>query len=460
MLSRKLPYPLQDAEYPEQGMSEEDATEMTWSSEDNDERVWIALFLSLNEYVKLASSVDVGRDIAYPEESFNVWWLWQEVYKVANFCAAVAECIENSDAVKTALDSAIASLLSDNDSLTYNAVSSLSQQAARDFYGANLSSERMTQDLVGGTNPTCDLDILYGQCLSICVAVNRAITDGLQKVESASNAGELGIAVAELPLLNLVTRNTGITSVIEIADKAIEFLAEGYLAAYDEAKEIEYACAIFCACQDDCQITIERLFDVFHTIVSEHGTFPIFGNFADWLSWFSSAVISGGIVADVAFFAAFGALKTANFLFFGAADWILDVQIQRAANNPDGDWTFCDCGEGIQVDIYSDFAGSTLVETIYLELETPYELDFDVISPVSQEVRINIITSQGLSYTSTGSEANTGGEISWFYRDPEEVDHFATNTVMSAMPSPTEGYLYFWNAQTSGGKIVFTLHAL
>jgi len=284
-------------------------------------------------------------------------------------CEQMIECIETSEAMREAIDALIASLMSDNSSATYNAVSSLAQEAARSVYGENLSTGRMTENLVGGTNPTCDKDVLYGQCLAFCVTVNRAITDGLQKVEAASNAGELGVAVAQLPLLNLVTRNVGITSVLELADKAIEFLSEGYIAAYDETKELQYACALFCACEDDCQITIERIFSTFHTIVSTHGTFPLFGNFFEWLAWFNSAVVTGGVVADVAFFAAAGALKTANFLFFGAADWVLDVQLQRAANNPDGDWVFCECPGCEYVDFTAGEHGFTAVYATYIASE-------------------------------------------------------------------------------------------
>ena len=48
----------------------------SWSTSDTDEQVDITLRLSLNEYVALATCVDVGRDIAYGDNSNYLWWLW------------------------------------------------------------------------------------------------------------------------------------------------------------------------------------------------------------------------------------------------------------------------------------------------------------------------------------------------------------------------------------------------
>lgn len=43
---------------------------------DINERVTVTMELSLREYITLATTIDVGRDIAYGEQSDVVWWLW------------------------------------------------------------------------------------------------------------------------------------------------------------------------------------------------------------------------------------------------------------------------------------------------------------------------------------------------------------------------------------------------
>lgn len=47
-----------------------------WPTADPNEIVTVEMSLSFNDYKKIASSVDVGRDIAYPDESVLVWATW------------------------------------------------------------------------------------------------------------------------------------------------------------------------------------------------------------------------------------------------------------------------------------------------------------------------------------------------------------------------------------------------
>ena len=81
---RKLPYPLYNP-VASGGVVGSDDNEspndtVTWVTSDPNERVVVELELSLNEYVALASSLDVGRDIAYGTESQFIWWLWTRAF--------------------------------------------------------------------------------------------------------------------------------------------------------------------------------------------------------------------------------------------------------------------------------------------------------------------------------------------------------------------------------------------
>lgn len=75
---RILPYPLKNALVISRTVEEDGLhgpSSFVWP-EDPDERVELLFTLSLNEYVVLASTIDVGSDIAYGEDAPRVWWLW------------------------------------------------------------------------------------------------------------------------------------------------------------------------------------------------------------------------------------------------------------------------------------------------------------------------------------------------------------------------------------------------
>ena len=79
-----------------------------WPSADSDEIVDVGLRLSLNEYVALATCVDIGRDIAYGDNSEYLWWLWTRAIRentnpvssglAIRLSAQVGTVINNNDA--------------------------------------------------------------------------------------------------------------------------------------------------------------------------------------------------------------------------------------------------------------------------------------------------------------------------------------------------------------------------
>mgnify|MGYP000626559259 CR=1 FL=1 len=78
-----------------------------WASTDNDEPITITLTLSLNEYVALASSIDVGMDIAYNQDALKIWWIWIRASNTMALCDQVADCIETSQTVQNTLNETI-----------------------------------------------------------------------------------------------------------------------------------------------------------------------------------------------------------------------------------------------------------------------------------------------------------------------------------------------------------------
>ncbi len=71
--------------------------------EDPDERTVIPFLLSLNEYVVLATCIDVGRDIAYPFTSERVTWLWLRNFR----CEVSMPCCDDLQAQITGLETLV-----------------------------------------------------------------------------------------------------------------------------------------------------------------------------------------------------------------------------------------------------------------------------------------------------------------------------------------------------------------
>ena len=100
---RNLPYPLKNVEDMVSVVGSERVANIDlsgWGEEDPDVPISIVLTLSLNEYVALANTIDVGRDIAYGDNSIYIWWLWVRSLQSMSICDAVLACIQNTPAIQ------------------------------------------------------------------------------------------------------------------------------------------------------------------------------------------------------------------------------------------------------------------------------------------------------------------------------------------------------------------------
>lgn len=105
--ARKLPYPLYFAESDSGAENVGDITIVSpdFFPPDDDEKINVVFNLSLNDFIALASSIDVGRDIAYGEFSDNVWRMWCKALlgTIMVNCEDIADCIDTSEAVQDAI---------------------------------------------------------------------------------------------------------------------------------------------------------------------------------------------------------------------------------------------------------------------------------------------------------------------------------------------------------------------
>lgn len=67
----------------------------SWPTGDTSQDVTVELRLSLDNFVRIASAVDVGRDIAYPDESIELWAAWATGFVRAFIGGASVQTSEN-----------------------------------------------------------------------------------------------------------------------------------------------------------------------------------------------------------------------------------------------------------------------------------------------------------------------------------------------------------------------------
>lgn len=87
---------------------------LSWPFAEHDEQTEIVLRLSLDEYVALASCVDVGSDIAYGSEALRLWWTWTKSFLGENMikdCNDVIDCMAD---INAAQDSRLSALEADS----------------------------------------------------------------------------------------------------------------------------------------------------------------------------------------------------------------------------------------------------------------------------------------------------------------------------------------------------------
>lgn len=269
---RDLPFPLDRQDVLETVFEYDDPCGLPAFPEDSDEKVTVLFRLSLNEFVALASAVDVGSNIAYGDDGLKVWWIWVASVMCASFCEEMVECLENPESPFAA---ALADALRNNPLLAA-AVAEALPAAGGAVPGRSLTPAQSASDIlpnnVRDEEGNCIDDSLWGACLYLVQSGNRAITDFFEVLESASNVLEASAIVAGA----VPAAGSYAESALEFADQLQENFAEGYAAAYTETYENDLACALFCAASAECELTPDMLNQLMASRLPDATTFLTF----------------------------------------------------------------------------------------------------------------------------------------------------------------------------------------
>lgn len=248
-------------------------------------------------------------------------------------------------------------LLNDQTQAIINNITNL-QKYGTQTPGVPMTPGQILENLAGDTNPTCDLDILWAQCLAIVQFTNRMITDTLEKVEIAGNVVELAELIGEIPILGWAAELSGGSLVVEAINYFQEAIAESYTGQYTEEVEVALACQLFCICKADCEINIDRLYNM--TAGNLGSLIPSdIGDLVDLIEIVAGIDFDGSEVVDICFFFAWGTAKLAQFIFGdNLASGSLQLLLGLAVDDASADWELlCEtCPE--ELCVFYDFTAS------------------------------------------------------------------------------------------------------
>lgn len=215
--------------------------------------------------------------------------------------------------------------------------------------GEKPSSAARTLDLSDGSNPDCDLDVLWAQCLQVVQWTNGAIIDMFEKIETATNVGEVAQALTFVPVLD----EFGFDAIASYLQYLLEVVPEQYDAGYTQEVEYEIACELFCAAKETCELSIDALYNIAASRVGTSlGTALSFEDLVAFLAGFPTDTPL--LTVNAMFFVAWGGLAAIGVVLDNLGDKALRMVIQLAADEPSSDWELlCDeCSSDVWEQIF------------------------------------------------------------------------------------------------------------
>jgi len=329
---RRLRYPLNLSVSPlVEGGDMESPVSLTpnWQTSDNDERVTITLKVSLNEFVALASAIDIGRDLGYGAQSIELWQIWARSINTMELCQQIADCLSDVNSpTYTVIQQIINNWINENTDIpVYNE----GVPSTPTYYDADPELINLGED--------CDLDQLFGAIREILRVFNDSITDLLEIVEAQTNTAELAQKVSsKIPFFGEY-----VESIPEWLDWLIEVFAENYASAYTTTLYDEMCCDLFCLAKDSCTLSFQTFADYFGSKVGA----TMSGDIASiWDEIMSTAWAGNNCVYAMHFLVCSAVAFGQNFIGLDSA--FLTRIIQIGIGYPDNDWTLLceDCPSG------------------------------------------------------------------------------------------------------------------
>lgn len=216
---------------------------------DPDEKVSLELNISLNEFIQLASTIDVGRDIAYGDDSVKIWNLWSTVIMpIILDCQDVANCIDTSAEVQQS----ISSTLDQSGNINPDKSDSNTTTMTR--------LPQYSTDSVAPPPDNCDLDKLWSGIREMVARIDDKGRDVLEDLALINDKAEQIQGLIDIvPLLGDI-----IADVAEFFTQAVPDLLNGYNAFSNETEIDNLACELFSMVCNECRYpTFEEVLSVY-----------------------------------------------------------------------------------------------------------------------------------------------------------------------------------------------------
>lgn len=241
-------------------------------------------------------------------------------------CDDIADCIETDDAVRAAIN---------------EIAGKQTTPGGTSVPGQRMPDAKWTETL----NPTetCDLNVLWAQCSQFVDYVVSAGTDVFEILETYSNAVEAAQFIEMAPFIGTLVDEAQIDQVLQFIDWSLETIQEVYAAADTQPNRQEIACAIFCACQSDCEITLERAWDAINA--RSGGVFdPSSLNSTESLLTAAITIASSAeFPLEVWMMVVLGLGRTMGYLGVQGINQTLNIILLAAVNDANDDWLLlCD----------------------------------------------------------------------------------------------------------------------
>lgn len=271
---RKLPYPLLLPNTISEVTPDDEIVYFTPDlfPQDPDEKILVGLNLSLNDYVTLASAIDVGRDIAYNEQSISVWQLWVSILRQASGmfdCTDVADCLN---------DPVVFNVLINNAEFVENLVNN------QEFYETIVQNPLLFPDNIDPAETTgsqrlpdyqepirelpepCDLDELWAGIREMVERIDEQGRDLLEDLANLNDKAERIKGLIDLvPLLGDI-----IADVANFFTETIPDLLNAYNAYSSTSAMDVIACDLFQLVCNECRYpTYEEVFNYYGNLGAE-----------------------------------------------------------------------------------------------------------------------------------------------------------------------------------------------
>lgn len=302
--------------------------------------------------------------------------LWKMAYRLTEW-AACMNCEEMQECLQPLFDAL---------RLQINQDAVFREFGTENAVGVPLPEEVITAPLAPGSNPTCNLDILWAQCEQLVDYSNTMITDVLEQLETATNNIELAQVITSLPILD----ELGADAIAGYIELLVDGIAENYAAEFDLAYRNGLACEIFCLCQVDCEITIERVYDILFARVVAHFGSPgeALSQIGNLLSYLLDQDIEGDVIVDSLMFLLWGSSKLINSFLQDVGTTALETVLSLAVNDANDDWILlCDNCPLIaaNVGLFSE-CGNGAMDVIEFSDGVPFDVE-------AYEITIGDVTS-------------------------------------------------------------------